>query len=256
MYRILIIISMFLLGYICGSIPNAVIVGKIYHKDPREYGSKNPGGSNVGRVISHTAAAIVITLDILKVAIPFYIFSYLFQYNENFLNLMNDSNELVYFWYGSSNYLSELAIYLIPLGGFIGHSYSCFIKFKGGKIVSTFVALMICSSYMSLPIFLIFFLVVLVNSKHVSLSSIIMSLAYAIYSWILYLIYLLTSYDVSLINKLMWFGYGSPISIFFPIVSTLGFIILLYRHRTNIEKLKEGKESKITWIDNLFNNKK
>lgn len=256
LYRFLVILFLFILGYLCGSIPNAVIIGKIYHKDPREYGSKNPGGTNVGRVISHKAAAITIVLDVLKILIPFYITYYSFTYNSNFVNFMSDSSNLVYNWYGYSNSLCELCYYVIPLGGFIGHSHSIFIKFNGGKIVSTYVALMICTSYISIPIIIIFFFLVLKISKHVSLSSIIMSFSYMLFSRILYFIYLGTNFDINIINNLMWFGYAPAISIYFPIICTIGFIILIIRHKTNIERLKDGTESKVTWIDNIFINKK
>ena len=55
------------LGYVIGSIPWALIIGKVfYHKDIRQYGSGNLGGSNAGRVLGKPAGVAVIVLDALK----------------------------------------------------------------------------------------------------------------------------------------------------------------------------------------------
>lgn len=254
LYRILIIITCCIVGYLFGSIPNSVIIGKIYHKDPREYGSKNPGGTNVGRVISHFAGALTIFLDALKVVIPMTIIWYLTKYYEPFINLMNGNN-LVYNWYGFGNSLTDLCYYLVPLFCFIGHSYSCFIKFKGGKIVSTVVGLMFATTYLALPIFIVIFFISLKTSKYVSLSSMIMSSSFMIFTWIVYLIYLLAGYNPQISNYLMYFSISGPISIFYPIIATLGNILLIYKHRENIKRLINKTESKVKWIDNIGKNK-
>ena len=57
----------FIFGYIIGSIPMALIVGKLFYKtDIRKHGSGNLGGTNAGRVLGKKVGAIVITLDVLK----------------------------------------------------------------------------------------------------------------------------------------------------------------------------------------------
>ncbi len=254
-YRILILIGCSIVGYLFGSIPNSVIIGKIYHKDPREYGSKNPGGTNVGRVISHFAGALTIFLDALKVVIPMIVIWYLTKYNTQFINLLN-GNILVYNWYGFGTSLSDLAYYLVPLFCFIGHSYSCFIKFKGGKIVSTVVGLMFATTYLALPIFIVIFFISLKTSKYVSLSSMIMSSSFMIFTWIVYLVFIFNGYNNEISNNLMYFSISGPISIYYPIVATLGNILLIFKHRENIKRLINKTESKVKWIDNIGKNKK
>ena len=64
----------FLLAYFLGSIPNGVIIGKVFfHKDPRDYYSGNSGGSNVGRVFGKKIGVLVIFLDALKSMLALFI---------------------------------------------------------------------------------------------------------------------------------------------------------------------------------------
>lgn len=254
LFRILILISCAIVGYLFGSIPNSVIIGKIYNKDPRKYGSKNPGGTNVGRVISHFAGALTIFLDALKVVMPTTIVWYFINYNNDFINLMNGNN-LVYNWYGYGNSLSDLCYYIVPLFAFLGHSYSCFIKFRGGKIVSTVVGFMFATTFLALPLFAVIFFIVLKKTKYVSLSSITMSTCFMIFTWIVYIIYLSTGFNYEISNYLMYFSISGPISIFYPIVGTIGNILLIYKHKENIKRLFNKTESKVKRIDNIFKKK-
>ena len=58
------------LGYLLGSIPFALVIGKVfYHTDVRKYGSGNLGGTNAGRVLGKKVGALVIVLDALKVVL-------------------------------------------------------------------------------------------------------------------------------------------------------------------------------------------
>lgn len=254
--RTLIIISCFLIGYIFGSIPFSVILGKYaYHKDPRLYGSHNPGGSNVGRVISHKAAVFTILLDIFKILIPFIIAFILFSKNENIIAFMNDGFSEEIHWYGRGNSLCELSYYVVPLGGYLGHSYSIFLHFKGGKIVSTYFSTILATTYLAIPLFGGIFLMILKIKKYVSLSSIMMAISFCVYTWIVYLIFVFMGSD-SVSKYLLWFGYGPQESIYLVTLSTFGAALLTFRHRKNIDRMLYKTESKVKWIDNLFNKNK
>lgn len=254
-YRILILFGLFIVGYIFGSIPNGIIIGKIfYKKDPRNYGSHNTGGTNVGRSFSKVAGAATIVLDALKLMIPYLGAYYLFKYYTPICTLMDpvyDSSNLVYNWYGFGNSLIQLAIALVPFGAMIGHSSSIFLKFKGGKIVACFVGYMLLSTYLAVPLFILVFFIVLFKTKYVSLSSIIMSASFMVYSWIVYIVYVSTG-SQQIASYLMWFNLTPSISIFFPILSTFGALLLIFRHRENIKRLKNGTESKVKWVDQLI----
>jgi len=250
--KVLIIVLNFIIGYIFGSIPFSVILSKyIYKKDILNEGSHNPGATNVGRTISKKAGLITIVLDLSKVIIPFIT---IFLINtkviaiNNFLNEGYDIN--INYWYGKGSSLLELSYYTVLLGAFIGHSYSIFLGFKGGKIVSTFSAMIVSTTCLAFPLFLVIFLIILKLKKHVSLSSIITSSLFTIFVWILYIVYCVTL-STDIIKYFLFFDLGPSMSIYFPIISTLGSFLLVYRHKDNIKRLKEHKEYKVSWIDHL-----
>ncbi|HLQ98157.1 MAG TPA: glycerol-3-phosphate 1-O-acyltransferase PlsY [Candidatus Dormibacteraeota bacterium] len=137
-----------LLAYLLGSIPSALIVGKIGFKlDIREHGSGNLGATNTFRVLGVKAGAIVTLADILKgtiaTAIPLLVFD------------------------------SEMSALIIGLFSVIGHTYPLFANFKGGKAVATSGGIILGVSPLLFIIMIASFLITLYISKYVSLSSMI-----------------------------------------------------------------------------------
>ena len=147
------IISAIILGYFLGSIPFALVVGKVfYHKDIRNYGSKNLGGGNAGRVLGKKAGLVVMTFDILKVTLVIFLTSFFFDV--------------------------EMVSIIGGLSAAMGHCFPIFAKFKGGKAVAVmygFLFGMVLFWEYSLWIFLlplIGFLVVLYLWRIIALASI------------------------------------------------------------------------------------
>lgn len=105
-----------ILAYLIGSLSFAVIVSKAFGlSDPRTYGSKNPGATNVLRSGSKKAAIITLLLDALKGFIPV----------------------LLVQLYGKEFGLGDGTLALVALAAFLGHVWPIFFKFKGGKGVAT-----------------------------------------------------------------------------------------------------------------------
>jgi glycerol-3-phosphate acyltransferase PlsY len=105
------IFTVIILGYLLGSVPFALVVGKVfYHKDIRNYGSKNLGGGNAGRVLGKKAGLAVMTLDILKVTLVIFLTSIFFS--------------------------AEMVSIIGGLAAALGHCFPIFAKFKGGKAVA------------------------------------------------------------------------------------------------------------------------
>lgn len=153
-----------ILGYLIGSIPWALIIGKLFYQtDIRQHGSGNLGGSNAGRVLGKKAGIIVTLLDALKAFFVMWI---------------------CYFFSKESIVYAGLAVC-------IGHCFPIFAHFKGGKAVASTMGY-----YLGISIFLthdifwqFFFLIILFFislylSKMVSLSSIIATFAAIIMSLI------------------------------------------------------------------------
>lgn len=137
-----------LIAYILGSIPSALIVGKLGFKlDIREHGSGNMGATNTFRVLGIKAGAIVTLADILKGTLATLIPLILFDV---------DIHRLV-----------------IGLFAVIGHTYPIFAKFRGGKAVATSGGIILGVNPLLFIIMIISFLLSLYISKYVSLSSII-----------------------------------------------------------------------------------
>jgi acyl phosphate:glycerol-3-phosphate acyltransferase len=104
------------LAYLIGSLSFAVIVSKAFGlNDPRTYGSKNPGATNVLRSGSKKAAIITLVLDALKGYVPV----------------------LLVHLFGKPFGLGEGTLALVALATFVGHVWPVFFKFKGGKGVAT-----------------------------------------------------------------------------------------------------------------------
>lgn len=199
MYEILLI----LLGYLYGSIPFALVIGKVfYNTDVRESGSGNLGGTNAGRVLGKKAGISVIVLDALKAVIIFYLSSYLsLKFN-----------------------LNPDIKYIAGLACIFGHCYPIFAEFRGGKAVSTSLGYFLCIEPLYAVVAIVVFLLVLKISKYVSLSSIS------------------TTLIVLCITPFL------AVSITAKLCMLVAVILLVYRHKDNIKRIKNHTESKIQWM--------
>lgn len=199
MYEILLI----QLGYLYGSIPFALVIGKVfYNTDVRESGSGNLGGTNAGRVLGKKAGISVIVLDALKAVIIFYLSSYLsLKFN-----------------------LNPDIKYIAGLACIFGHCYPIFAEFRGGKAVSTSLGYFLCIEPLYAVVAIVVFLLVLKISKYVSLSSIS------------------TALIVLCITPFL------AVSITAKLCMLVAVILLVYRHKDNIKRIKNHTESKIQWM--------
>lgn len=141
------------MGYLLGSIPFALVIGKVFYQtDIRNYGSKNLGGGNAGRVLGKKAGVAVMTLDILKVTLAVFIASRL--------------------------QTGEAAMVVAGLAAATGHCFPLFAHFKGGKAVATMYGFLfgmgLFGGYGLILFFvpLVTFLIVLYLGKIIALASI------------------------------------------------------------------------------------
>ena len=194
-----------LIGYLIGSVPFALVIGKVFYKtDVREHGSHNLGGSNTGRVLGKKAGLAVMTTDLLKVTFVVFLAKSLIG--------------------------TEIAAVCGALAAAIGHCFPIFAHFRGGKAVATMYGflfgLVVCFGY-SLLVFLLplfTFLAILYLTKIVSLSSIGSSIAVTVYV-------VLSTGSVPVAAALVAFT-----------------LLIVVRHRGNIERVLQHRENKITWM--------
>ncbi|MBQ1222009.1 MAG: glycerol-3-phosphate 1-O-acyltransferase PlsY [Alistipes sp.] len=206
-----IVTTLLVIAYLLGSIPSAVWIGKRYYGiDIREHGSKNAGTTNMLRVLGRRAAIPVFALDFLKGFVAVTIID-LVKYDEVFANAPNEN------WF----YILRFAALFCAV---LGHIFPIFAGFRGGKGVATLVGGVVA---VNAPLVLLcagVWLIVLMISHYVSLASMVAGVCYPIFT--------LTSPKV---------GHLPPFIIFSLVVA----VLLIYTHRKNIQRLKEGTENKI-----------
>lgn len=207
-------VSALLLAYLFGSIPTAVWIGQAFYGiDVREYGSGNAGATNTFRVLGKKAGIAVMLLDIFKGYTATNL-AYLIG-----LSVTGPQNSVQFV-----NYQLALGITAV-----MGHLFPVFAGFRGGKGIATLFGMILAVQSEAAMLCVLTFVVVLLISKYVSLSSIL-----AGFSFPLSVIFIFQSPIRSVVL------YGMSIC-----------VLILVTHQKNIERLIKGKESKV----NLFKKK-
>lgn len=151
-----------ILGYLIGSIPFALVIGKVFYKtDVRQYGSGNLGGGNTGRVLGKKAGLATMALDLLKVSFVVLIAQRMAG--------------------------TDLAVALGALAAGLGHCYPIYAGFRGGKAVASMYGFLFglfafagrSPLYFFLP--LIVFMIVLVPGRMTSLASMVSTVAVTVF---------------------------------------------------------------------------
>ena len=217
-----------IVGYLCGSIPFGLIVGKImHHIDVRKYGSGNLGATNVARNLGLSSGLIVMVLDMIKCGLPAMLMYYIAE-----ASIVNNSDLIIQ---SQAQYLS--IVYCVT--GFlacIGHCNPIFAGFKGGKAVASICGFLLFSNIYLALVALVTFIIVAFISKIVSLSSITAAITTPICAFIPFFrqAYLFDHNEMS--NGLSTFIYLLTI--------VLLALLLIYRHYPNIQRLVKGEEKK------------
>ena len=192
-------------AYLIGSLSFAVIVSRAFGlKDPRTYGSKNPGATNVLRSGNRNAAIATLLLDGMKGWLP--------------LALVK--------WFGAPYGLEDGTLAMMGLAVFLGHLYPVFFKFKGGKGVATFFGVLFGVEWMLALATGAAWLAMAFFFRYSSLASI----ACAGFAPMIYL----------LGDRLAWYT-EKPVML---AIFAMG-MLLVFRHRENINRLLEGQEAKL-----------
>ncbi|WPK10678.1 glycerol-3-phosphate 1-O-acyltransferase PlsY [Lysinibacillus louembei] len=183
-----------ILSYLIGSVSFALIIGKIfYKKDIRNYGSGNLGATNAYRVLGIKAGLIVAIADILKGTLAC------------LLPLILNST------------INPIFCGLLAI---LGHIFSVFANFKGGKAVATATGVFLFVTPLGVLVGFIVFILTLLITKYVSLSSMLASITLFIYSLI---------FEDKVIIAL----------------SLLIIVAILILHRQNIKRILNGTENRI-----------
>ena len=197
-----------LAGYLLGSVPFGVLAGRFFgDRDPREYGSGKTGATNVLRTLGRGPAAFVLIGDVLKGVLAVLL------------------ARLVLFGGHTDPNLQGAAEAVAGFCAIIGHNYSIFIRFKGGRGVLTGAgAMVVMSPFATLIGFFCAFIPIAIT-RYVSLGSILGATGSVVTEFVL----LLTHHD------------SLPHFIFILV----GGLIVIVSHRDNIDRLLKGTERKL-----------
>lgn len=201
------------IAYCLGSIPFGLVVGLLRGVDPRKSGSGNIGATNVGRLLGGRYFALVFSLDLIKGLIPMLVAGWLLRWHAEHL-------WLYFLWIA------------VGLAAILGHMFSLYLKFKGGKGVATSTGVALgLYPYYTLPALIAagVFLICFKAMRYVSLASIMGAIAFP-------LAYILVG--------MMW---GWPVfTTQWPLLffSLLVAAMIILKHRTNIGRLLTGTENR------------
>jgi acyl phosphate:glycerol-3-phosphate acyltransferase len=203
-------------SYLIGSIPTGYWLGKLLRRgDIRKFGSGNLGATNVFRVLGWKAGVFTLIFDILKGWVAIWLatpgFVNLFGHQPTGIGLL--------WWYGFPRIVTD---YLIA-GIFVilGHTFSCFVRFRGGKGVATSCGVFLALLPVPAGISLVVFAVCLAITRIVSLSSIAGAIALAV--------------AASLVSP-------PPALAYFAAVVA---VLIIWKHRSNIQRILAGTEARI-----------
>jgi len=188
------------IAYLIGSVSFAVVVSKAYGlADPRTYGSKNPGATNVLRSGKKSAAVLTLLGDAAKGWLAVFLAQV----------------------YGPRYGVGEGGIALVAIAVFLGHLYPVFFRFQGGKGVATALGILLALDVWLGLATLATWVIVAAVFRYSSLAALV-SAALA-----------------PIIHAFFWDLNITTLAVAFM------SLLLIWRHRANIEKLMAGKESRL-----------
>lgn len=191
-----------ILGYAAGCIQCAYIISSIHHIDLRKQGSGNLGSTNVLRVMGVKSGALTFVIDISKAVIAFLLCEYFF---------------------GQSGARGQAGLYGC-LGVILGHDFTFYLGFKGGKGVASTIGMVFCFAVINVWICLASFVIgiLCLFTKYVSFASIMFSLSLPV----------------------CFLATGQPLEYVAIVTAISGLNV--FQHRKNISRLCNGSESKLS----------
>ena len=199
-------LALVVLAYLLGSLSFAVIVSKFMGlSDPRSYGSKNPGATNVLRSGNKKAAVLTLLFDAVKGWVPV----------------------AALLHYGAAYGLAEGIAAAAGLAAFLGHLFPIFFKFEGGKGVATALGvLMGVSPLLGLAV-AITWLGIAWYFRYSSLAALLAAVLAPVY--------------YAMASDGLWWNFNGAI---FGMLCVMG-VLLVWRHRDNVNRLLAGTETKL-----------
>lgn len=195
-----------LVAYLLGSIPTGFLVGKARGLDIRTVGSGNIGATNVFRALGTPAGVFVLLADALKGWLAVAVAAVLISER---------------FWPGAGPLAREWFRVVAGVAAILGHNYTCWLWFKGGKGIATSAGVLVALVPYPLLVILGVWIIVFALTRYVSLASICASVTLPFATWVL-------------VNTTL-----------LVVVTAALAVLAVYKHKANIRRLLHGTESRI-----------
>lgn len=222
-------------SYVIGSIPTSIMAGRVLRGiDIRKFGSGNAGGTNAFRVLGWKTGLLVTLIDIIKGVVAAVSVVAFFRHHP----------------IGAFPDMNEVALRLVAgMSAVIGHVFTVFAGFRGGKGVSTAAGMLIGIAPVSMLIVIGVFLLTIYVSRYVSVASMFAAVAFPLIIAIRKYIFELgggLDYYVRLFG-LNVFSFHDSLDYHLLIFGLLVALGILYTHRANIRRLLSGTENRLTF---------
>ena len=203
-------------AYLLGSIPFGFLVAKAKGIDIRSVGSGNIGATNAMRVLGKPAGIFVLLLDALKgYAAVAWLAPFVFQ-----------QFSPIEFWVKPYDlngwHLIERFHVLAGICAVLGHNYTCWLKFKGGKGIATTAGVYLALAPWAVLVALVVFILALLFTKYVSVGSIATAIALPVTVWVM-----------------------TPNNLLLCLVTTALGVLAVWKHKGNIQRLLAGTENRL-----------
>ncbi len=205
-------------AYLLGSIPTGYLVAKAKGIDIRKVGSGNIGATNAMRVLGKPAGIFVLLMDAAKgflacKILPPIIF--------DLMTPPSPSGLAMFFQTEPTDIQTQLFV-LAGIFAVLGHNYTCWLKFKGGKGIATTAGVFLALAPWAVLVALIVFIVAVLATRYVSVGSIAAAVALPLTVWIM-----------------------SPQNLLLGSVTTALGALAIYKHKSNIQRLRAGTENRL-----------
>ncbi len=201
-------IGVIIISYLMGSFPTSIVTGKLLKGiDIRQHGSGNAGATNVFRVLGWKAGIAVLFIDMLKGFVPAF---WVYRLAVGHVDLPAIDLQII-----------------AGLSAVFGHIWTIFAGFKGGKGVGTGAGVIIALAPFAVLVALVVFIVTVALTRYVSLGSILASITVPL---------------VVILQKTIG---QQPVPLELVIFTLFIPLLIIYTHRSNIQRLLQGNENKI-----------
>jgi acyl phosphate:glycerol-3-phosphate acyltransferase len=204
-------------AYFGGSLPTGYLVGRLANIDIREAGSGSTGAANVWRTVGKIEGFFVFAVDLIKGTGCVFLMQSISKL-EVLAKTLNVNSALTHSEPAQEWFVVGAALLVI-----LGHSYSCWLGFKGGKSAATGLGVLLALNWLVACGAFGLWLVTVVLWRTTSISSILVAIAAPI---------------------LMIFTHSPPA---YSWIASAGSLVIIHRHRSNLERLRQGTELQISF---------